>query len=90
MQTCWTLSKKFTSSQQHYRAFKQEFLAILEALKKWKDKLFNGNIIVVTHHKALTVLKTQGSMSIHPWRWWEYTMKNQAFYVVLCSTGASK
>jgi hypothetical protein len=55
------MSKKFTSAQRSYKTYKQEALAVIEALMKWEDKLLGRHFIIATDHKALTSVKTATS-----------------------------
>jgi hypothetical protein len=74
-QTCrpaGLMSKKFTDTQRNYQVFEQETLAILEALLKWKDKLLEYRVHVVTDHKALEFFKMQLHLSGRQTRWMEY------------------
>lgn len=66
------MSCKFTDAQRNYRVFKQETLAILEALLKWEDKLIGFPVHVMTDHKALEFFKTQSWLSACQTRWMEY------------------
>ena len=53
------MSRKFMDAQHHYQVYKQEMLAILEALLKWEDGLLGYCIHVVMDHKALEFLQMQ-------------------------------
>jgi RNase H-like domain found in reverse transcriptase len=57
------LSKKVSVSQQHYRTYKHETIAMLETLMKWEDKLLGRKFTLVTDHKGLKYFKTQKNLS---------------------------
>jgi len=64
--------KKFTNTQQSYRVFEMEMLAILEALLKWEDKLISCCIHVVTNHRTLEFFKCQPKLSNRQMCWMEF------------------
>jgi len=66
------MSKKFTNTQQSYRVFEMETLAILKALLKWKDKLIGRRIHVVTNHRTLEFFKRQPKLSNRQMCWMEF------------------
>lgn len=68
------MSKKFTSAQHSYKVFELEFLAILEALLKWEDKLLGREFHIITDHEALQFMKGQSTsrMSYRQLRWMDY------------------
>ncbi|KAJ3015068.1 hypothetical protein NUW54_g1142 [Trametes sanguinea] len=66
------MSKKFTSAQRAYRTYKQEALAILEALLKWEDKLLCRKIHIVTDHHTLKFIEGITHPSNRQIRWFEY------------------
>jgi hypothetical protein len=49
-----------------------ETIAILEALRKWEDKIISNTIHVVTDHQALEFFKTQRQLSSRQMIWMEY------------------
>ena len=57
------MSKKLTDTQQNYRTFERETLAIIKALLKWEDKFLGFKFTIVTDHEALGYLKTQRKLS---------------------------
>ncbi len=64
------MSKKFTSTQCTYFAYKLEALGILEALTKWLNELMGGcTFTVVTDHKVLTYFKEKNHTAGHHVRW---------------------
>jgi hypothetical protein len=48
------MSKKFTDAQRSYFTYEHETLGVIEALKKWDDKLLGlTEIRIITDHEAL-------------------------------------
>ena len=66
------MSRKLTSAQRNYRVYKQETLAILEALPRWEDKLLGYPINIVTDHKTLEFFRQQPMLSGRQTHWVEY------------------
>ena len=56
-------SGKFTSTQQNYPVHKQELLAIVESLKRFRPMLLGCKFIVLTDHWSLQHFLTQKHLS---------------------------
>lgn len=65
-------SKKFSSAERNYTTGEQETLGLIHALKVWRCYLEGPDVVMLTDHKPLTFLKTQGSLSRRQARWLEY------------------
>lgn len=56
-------SHKFIPAQISYWMHKPEWLAIIEGLLKWEDKLLGQHFKVLTNHDSFKWLKTQPDLS---------------------------
>ena len=66
------MSKKLGDTQQNYRTFEHETLAIIKALLKWEEKLLGFRFTIVTDHKALAYLNTQLKLLSRQIYWIDY------------------
>jgi hypothetical protein len=60
-------SKTLTAGQRNYPAPKRELLAIVYALKKWREVLWGRRFVVESDHKALCYIRTSNTYMIRDW-----------------------
>src|SRR5271169_1100215 len=64
-------SRKMKPSEMNYAPWAKELLAIVDALKVWRQYLDGQRFTIVTDHQALVHFNTQPKMSRHQARWLE-------------------
>jgi RNase H-like domain found in reverse transcriptase len=69
-------SRKLSSAETNYPVHERELLAIVYALKEWRQYLHGSRFVIKTGHHPLRYLDTQSNLSKRPMRWmetlWEY------------------
>ncbi|RDB23809.1 Retrovirus-related Pol polyprotein from transposon 17.6 [Hypsizygus marmoreus] len=65
-------SRQLMGAELNYPTHEQELLAILCALKKWRNDLLGSHIHVYTDHKTLQNFDTQKDLSKRQARWMEF------------------
>ncbi|MCO5558788.1 hypothetical protein L7F22_012375 [Adiantum nelumboides] len=64
-------SKKLDRAQRNYLAYERELLAIIHALKKWKQYLYGATFEVRTDHESLKWPSSQNELKGRKARWAE-------------------
>ena len=65
-------SWQLCNTELHYLVHKQEMLAIIHALKKWRSDLLGSHITIYTDHQTLQNFKGQKELSKQQAWWMEY------------------
>ena len=78
-------SKKYTPGQKNYDTPNQEFLSIVEALKKWRHYLYGKKFGIITDHQSLTFIPSQPNLTPRQARQVEFM--SQFDYEILYRSG---
>lgn len=76
------MSKKFSNAQRSYYAYEHETLAVIEATKKWDDRLVGLPLLnIVTDHEALKTFMTKDHAGPRQIRWCEWLTRYRINFI---------
>ena len=65
-------SEKLNDAKRKYSVYDQEFCAIVQALKKWRQYLLPKVFVLYTSHQSLQYLNSQGKLNQRNLKWVEF------------------
>ena len=65
-------SEKLNEAKRKYSVYDQEFYAIVQALKKWRHYLLPKDFFLLTDHKALQYINSQGKLNKKHSKWVDF------------------
>ncbi|GAA5985616.1 hypothetical protein JCM11641_004993 [Rhodosporidiobolus odoratus] len=68
---CGFYSRQYIAAEKNYPTHEQEFLAVIAALKVWRNDLLGVRFRILTDHDTLRRFQTQGTLSKRQARWTE-------------------